>query len=204
MTNHAVGIGTCNHSGMTIPSYLHSEMHLQKFTDQTELQSWIVNFHVEVCANAKNLALVLQWIRSKHPARWRTSSIQNQLRWKISLIMKNWIWWWRQNWNGATIMLIWSAKLPSVEPWQDKRAKNSHTEQKNEECVFSGRQLDSVQKETLVVFYTNMPRRPWGQRGIEVERRKKISPRASILFSTESEETDWREKLTQSEGQSCD
>ena len=119
MTNHAVGIGTCNHSGMTISSYLHSEMLLHKFPDQTEFQSWIVNFQVEVCANAKNLALVLQWIKSMQPARWRTSSIQNQLREKISLIMKSWIWWWRQNWNGATIMLIWSTKLPSVETWQD-------------------------------------------------------------------------------------
>ena len=35
-------------------------------------------------------------------------------------------------------------------------------------------------------------------------RRKEISPRTSILFSTESESTDWREKLKQSEGQSYD
>ena len=57
-----------------------------KFPDQTEFQSWIMNFQVEVCAKAKNLALVLQWIkRSKQPARWRTSSIQNQLRKNIGL-----------------------------------------------------------------------------------------------------------------------
>ena len=35
-------------------------------------------------------------------------------------------------------------------------------------------------------------------------RRKEISPRTSILLSTESEGTDWREKLKQSKGQSCD
>ena len=57
--------------------------------------------------------------------------------------------------------------------------------------VFSGRQLGLVQEETLVVFYTRVPRdtvvrTTWN----EVERRKKFSPRASILFSTESEETD--------------
>ena len=69
MTNHAVGIETCTQS-MTIPSYLPSGMHLQKFTDQTEFQSGIVNFQAGVCAEAKNLALVLQWIkRSKQPAR---------------------------------------------------------------------------------------------------------------------------------------
>ena len=30
MTDHAKGIGTCTQSGMTIPSYLSSQMHLQK------------------------------------------------------------------------------------------------------------------------------------------------------------------------------
>ena len=113
-----------------------------KFPDQTEFQSWIVNFQVEVCAKAKNLALILQWIkRSKQPARWRTSSIRNQLRGNISLIMKNWIWWWRRNWNDATILPLWSTKLPSVAPWQG-RLKN----------VFSGKQLGLAQEETLVVF----------------------------------------------------
>ena len=78
MTNHAVGIGTCTQS-MTIPSHVFSEMHLQKISDQTEFLSWIVNFQTMVCAKAKNLALVLQWIKkSKQPARWRSSSIRNQ------------------------------------------------------------------------------------------------------------------------------
>ena len=49
MTDHSLGIGTCTQS-MTIPSYLHSERHLQKFPDQTEFQSWIVHYQVEVCA----------------------------------------------------------------------------------------------------------------------------------------------------------
>ena len=63
MTNHAAGIGTCTQSGMTIPSFLSSEMHLQKFPDQTEFQSWILHFRAEVCAKAKNPALALQWIK---------------------------------------------------------------------------------------------------------------------------------------------
>ena len=33
MTNHAAGIGTCSQSGLTIPSYPSSEMHLGKFLD---------------------------------------------------------------------------------------------------------------------------------------------------------------------------
>ena len=99
--------------------------------------------------------------KSKQPARCRTSSIQNQLRAKNSLIMKNWIWWWRQKWSGATTsirtsnrgsasksrelkrttdfsegvrLLIWSTKLQSVEPWQKGKGQNSFTERKTGEC----------------------------------------------------------------------
>ena len=63
MTYHAAGVGTCTRSDMTIPGYLSSEMHLKKFSDQTEFQSWVVNFRAEICAKAKNLALALQWIK---------------------------------------------------------------------------------------------------------------------------------------------
>ena len=56
--------------------------------------------------------------------------------------------------------------------------------------VFSGRQFGLVQKETLVVFYTRLPRETVRTTWDEVERRKKFSPGESILFSTESEETD--------------
>ena len=41
-------------SGMTIPNYLSSEMHLQKIPDQTKFQSWVVNFRAEVYAKARN------------------------------------------------------------------------------------------------------------------------------------------------------
>ena len=68
--------------------------------------------------------------------------------------------------------------------------------------VFSGKQLGLGQEETLVVFYTRMPRETVTTTWDEVEIRKKFSPRASILFTTESEETDWRKKLEQSKGQS--
>ena len=34
-----------------------------KIPDQTEFKSWVVNFRTEVCAKAKNLALVLQWTK---------------------------------------------------------------------------------------------------------------------------------------------
>ena len=137
------------------------------------------------------------------------------------LIMKNWIWWWRQNWNGATIsirtskrgppisqrrvrLLIWSTKLPSVEPRQDKNGGKLLHRAGRLKIVFSGKQLGLVQEETLVVFYTRMPRETVRTTWDEVERRKKFALGASMLFSTESEETDWREKIEQSKGQSCD
>ena len=44
-----------------------------------------------------------------------------------------------------------------------------------------------VQEETHVVFYTRMPRETVRTTWDEVVRRKKFSPKASILFSTESE-----------------
>ena len=112
--------------------------------------------------------------------------------------------WWRQNWNGATILLIWSTKLASVEPWQDKKGEKTLTPSGRLKNVFSGRQLGLVQEETLVVFFTRVPRETVRTSWDEVERRKKISPRARVLFSTESEDTDWREKLEQSKGQFCD
>ena len=74
MTHHDAGIG--------IQSYLPSEMHPGKFPDHTEFLSWMVDFRVEVCGSRK----------SKQPNRWMTSSLQNQERVKISLIMI-----WRQH-----------------------------------------------------------------------------------------------------------
>ena len=56
--------------------------------------------------------------------------------------------------------------------------------------VFSGRQLGLVQEETLEVFCTRMPRETVRTTWDEVERRKKLSLGARILFSTESAHTD--------------
>ena len=69
MTNHAAGIGTCTRSGMAIPSFPSSEMHLGKFPDHTEFQSWIVNFRTEACLKAKNSTLALQWIKEIEEAK---------------------------------------------------------------------------------------------------------------------------------------
>ena len=119
--------------------------------------------------------------KSKQPTPWGTSAIQNQLREKISLRMKKWIWWWQQNWNDATILLIWSTKLPSVEPWQDNKGEKILPPSGRLKNVFSGRQLGLVQEGTLVIFYTRMPREIVRTTWNEVEIRKNFSPGASIL-----------------------
>ena len=56
-------------SGMTIPSYPSSELHLGKFPDQTKFQSWIVNFQTEVCSKAKNPTLAFQWVKEIETAK---------------------------------------------------------------------------------------------------------------------------------------
>ena len=52
ITDISLCILTCTQS-MTIPSYLSSEMQLQKFPDQTKFQSWIAHFRAEVCAKSE-------------------------------------------------------------------------------------------------------------------------------------------------------
>ena len=44
-------------------------MHLGKFPDQTEFQSWIVNFRTEVRSKAKNPTRALQWIKEIEAAK---------------------------------------------------------------------------------------------------------------------------------------
>ena len=71
-----------------------------------------------------------------------------------------------------------------------QKGRKTHTPSGRLKNVFSGRQMDLFQEETLVVFYTRTSRETVMSTWDEVERRKKFSPRASILFSTESEDTD--------------
>ena len=140
-------------------------MHLQKFQDLAKLQSWIVNFQAGASAKRRISRSYCSGSRkSKQPTRWRTSSIQNQLMEKISLIMKNWIWWWLQHWNDAAMLLTWSTKLPSVDPWHKERCTILPPSGRLKN-VFSGRQLGLVQEKKLVVFYTCMPRETVRQRG---------------------------------------
>ena len=91
-------------------------------------------------------------------------------------------------WCYDIVYLIYEITERGAVPRQEGR-KNL-TPIRRLKSVFSGRQLGLVQEETLVAFYTGMPRETVRTTWYEVEIRKKFSPRASILFSTESEDTD--------------
>ena len=69
VAHHAAGIGSCSQIGMINPSHPSSEIHLGKFPDRTEFQSWIVNFRTEVCSKAKNPTRALQWIKEIEAAK---------------------------------------------------------------------------------------------------------------------------------------
>ena len=91
MAHHTAGIGTCTQSGMINPSHPSSEMHLEKFPDHTEFQSWIVNFRTEVCSKAKNPTRALQWIKEIEAAKSLDDLITPKYQAKIFLITENWI-----------------------------------------------------------------------------------------------------------------
>ena len=173
--------------------FLPSEMHLQNSLTKR-------NFKAESWISKQKFAQKRRISRSYCSGpRDRSNQLaegphQSEIKYgyKMSSSMKNWIWWWRQNWNGATTLSIWPTKLPTVEPWQDKRAKKSYTDMKTEEC-FQRKTFGYCSRRDACIFYTRMPREIVRTTWIEVEIRKKF--RASILFSTESEETDWRKSL---------
>ena len=48
---------------MEYPRFPFSEMHLGKFPDSMEVQSWKVNFNTEVCSKAADPCLTMRWIK---------------------------------------------------------------------------------------------------------------------------------------------
>ena len=174
MTNHAAGIATCA-QGMTIPSYLSSEMHLQKIPWPNEISELDREFPSWRLREKRRISR--SYCSGSRDQSNQLAEDQNQLREKISLIMKNWIWWWRQNWNGDTTLLIWSTKLPTVEPWQDKKGeKLLHRVAEDNWILFKKRHL---QFSPHACHGT-----PWDC----VERsgrRREVSPGKGIPFSTE-------------------
>ena len=56
--------GNYSHNGaVDYPRFPISELHLGKFPDLMEFQSWKVNFKTEVCSKTADLQLTMQWIK---------------------------------------------------------------------------------------------------------------------------------------------
>ena len=68
-------------------------MHLGKFPDPTEFQSWIVNFRAEVCSKAKDPRLAMQWIKEIEIAKSIDDLITTGSIWgkPISQITMSWM-----------------------------------------------------------------------------------------------------------------
>ena len=68
MLNHTGG--TCSHNGMKdSPRIPFSEMHLGKFADSMEFQSWKVNFKNEVCTRTADPQITVHWIKEVEIAK---------------------------------------------------------------------------------------------------------------------------------------
>ena len=129
-----------------------------------------------------------------------TSSLKDLINPK-SITGKRFIWLWRIRFDdGGRIEMVLRFCLIDHEITERgavtrRKKRKTRTPSGRLKNVLSGRQLGLVQEETLVVFHTRMPRETVRTTWDEMEILKKVSPRTSILFSTESEETDWREKI---------
>ena len=62
--------GTYSHVGMMeYPRFPISELHLAKFPDSMEFESWKVNFKTEVCAKTANPQITMSWITEVEKAK---------------------------------------------------------------------------------------------------------------------------------------
>ena len=62
MLNHTGG--TYSHNGMMdYPRFPILELHLAKFLDSMEFQSWKINFRTEVCARTAHPQVTMLWIK---------------------------------------------------------------------------------------------------------------------------------------------
>ena len=75
--------GTCSLNGMMdYPKFQISEMHLGKFPDSMEFESWKVNFKTEVCPKSADPQLTMQWIKEVEIAK----SIDDHDRFQVEQI----------------------------------------------------------------------------------------------------------------------
>ena len=71
--------GTYSHGGMMeYPRFPISELHLAKFPDSMEFESWKVNFKTEVCAKTANPQITMSWITEVERAKSLDESSTSQ------------------------------------------------------------------------------------------------------------------------------
>ena len=138
-------------------------------------QSWIVNFRAGVCEKAKNLA---RNNFSDYEELEFFSEGVRLLTWSTNIFV-------RTNYPRGAVTKGEGSKILHRAP--SGRLEN----------VFSRGQLGLVQEETIVVFYTRMPRETVRQRG------RKWRTQEDLALSKHPLHSDWREKLKQSRGQPC-
>ena len=88
--------GTYSHGGMMeYPRFSISELHLAKFPDSMEFQSWKVNFKTELCAKTANPQITMSWITKVEKANSIDELMTSQtiVGEEISQIMTCWMWW---------------------------------------------------------------------------------------------------------------
>ena len=78
MLNHTGG--TYSHSGIIdYPRFPISELHLGKFPDSMEFQSWKVNFMTEVCSKTVDPHLTMHWIKEVEMGKSMDEHMTSQL-----------------------------------------------------------------------------------------------------------------------------
>ena len=78
---------------MEYPRFPISELHLEKFPDSMEFESWKVNFKTEVWSKTANPQITMSWITEVEKAKSMTNRVhRNQfLGEQISQIVKCWM-----------------------------------------------------------------------------------------------------------------
>ena len=187
MTNHAVGIWTCTQVAWQFRVISIRPNGISKL--DREFPSWSLRKKRRIsrsyCSGPRD----------------RSNQLAEGLHQSKINYGKRFFWLWRIGFDdGARIVMVpryCLFDLRNYRAWSRDKTKGLKTLAPNGRLKnpFSGRQLGLVQEETLIVLYTRMPRETVRTTWNEVETRKKFSPRTSVLFSTESEETDWRKSL---------
>ena len=84
-----------SHAGMIDYTRFHiSEMHVGKFPDSTEFQSWKVNFKTEVCSKSANPHLTTHWVKEVEIAKSIDQLMTSRSIFQLA----------RNSWKGSSLL----------------------------------------------------------------------------------------------------